>query len=127
MKLLSEMTEEEKKYLTPKSIAKERADVSEEELEARIEYLLIRQHKEFTEYFSEKDYDEFYEEAKEAWKDGGMSTKGCSKEIKESMTAALANLGIQDIKTKADFTKILKNSIRKDDFYREVRKVIYGG
>lgn len=127
MKLISEMTEEEKKYITPKTIASNRVDITESEVVARIEYLLEKQRKELTECFSEEDYAEFYESAKEAWKAGDMPVRGNTKEIKESMTIALERLGVNGIKTKADFLKTLKSKVDLWTLRDEVRKVILGG
>lgn len=121
------MTEDEKKHITPKTIASNRMDITENEVIARIEYLLEKQRKELTECFSEEDYMEFYELAKEAWKAADMPVRGNTKEIKESMTLALERLGINGIKAKADFMKILKSQVDMWALRDEVRKVILGG
>lgn len=126
MRLVSEMTDEEKKYITPKTIASSRMDITESEVIARIEYLLEKQKKELTECFTEEDYAEFYNSAKEAWRAGDMSVRGCTKEIKESMTLALDILGIKGIKTKADFLKVPKSKVDMWTLCNQVTKVILG-
>lgn len=126
MRFVAEMTDEEKKYITPKTIASSRMDIPENEVVARIEYLLEKQRKELTECFTEEDYTEFYNSAKDAWRAGDMSVHGCTKEIKESMTLALERLGIKGVKTKSDFLKIPKSKVDKWTLFNEVTKVILG-
>ena len=127
MKLLSEMTEEEKKYITPKTIASNRIDITEDEVIARIEYLLEKQRKELTECYSEEDYTKLYDFAKETWISCDMPVRGNTKEIKECMTLALEHLGIKGIKTKADFAKIVKSKVNIWMIRDEISKLIIGG
>lgn len=127
MKLIAEMTEEEKRCVTPETIAYHRVDLTEEEVIARIKYLLEKQKRELTEHFTEEDYDKFYESAKEAWKAVDMPIRGNTKEIKECMTTSLERLGMKGVKTKADFMRILKSEVNLLTLQDEVRKVILGG